>query len=305
MPSWDEVTSDLGKIHSIRRELLAELSAHTGRNTIIYHSAWLDRPELADDPSASLEIHDADVHGFMTVIHGLDRTKGLDLMLHVPGDDMAAAGNLIDYVRRMFGDDVRAIIPQLTVSGSTIIALSCRAIVIGRHSCIRPIDPHLGEDSYAKLIGMCEDADAEGVAEAGLSSLISRFQQADPKAASRYARTIGWARKAAARRLESNMFKGSGDGGAAVKKILSRLSCRPNDYNVGIDQAKELFGDRLVELESDDRLQDLVLSVHHAAVASFDGGYSACYKIIENQEGAGRYRSHAVPPSHARHAGAT
>lgn len=32
----------------------------------------------------------------MTTIHGLDRTKGLDLVLHTPGGDLAATESLVE-----------------------------------------------------------------------------------------------------------------------------------------------------------------------------------------------------------------
>jgi ClpP class serine protease len=49
----------------------------------------------------------------MTVIHNMDRSKGLDLLLHTPGGDIAATESIVDYLRSMFGTDIRAIIPQL------------------------------------------------------------------------------------------------------------------------------------------------------------------------------------------------
>lgn len=79
----------------------------------------------------------------MSVIHKLDRSRGLDLILHTPGGDMAATESLVDYLRSMFGTDVRAIIPQLAMSGGTIMALSCNKIIMGKESSIGPIDPQL------------------------------------------------------------------------------------------------------------------------------------------------------------------
>jgi len=69
----------------------------TGRNVIIYYSAWLQKPSIV-----GLQVNDADKNGFMTVIHELDRSKGLDLVLHTPGGETAATESLVDYLRSMF-----------------------------------------------------------------------------------------------------------------------------------------------------------------------------------------------------------
>jgi ClpP class serine protease len=80
----------------------------------------------------------------MNFIHGLDRTKGLDLILHTPGGDVAATESIIEYLRQMFGNNVRAIVPQMAMSAGTMIACSCKSIVMGKQSNIGPIDPQLG-----------------------------------------------------------------------------------------------------------------------------------------------------------------
>jgi ClpP class serine protease len=89
------------------------------------------------------QINDEDKNGFMMAIHHLDRSKGLDLLLHTPGGDLAATESLVDFLRRMFGTDIRAIVPQIAMSAGTMLACSCREIVMSKHSSIGPIDPHL------------------------------------------------------------------------------------------------------------------------------------------------------------------
>jgi ClpP class serine protease len=54
---------------------------------------------------------------------------------------MAATESLVDYLRSMFGTDIRAIIPQIALSGGTMIALACKEIIMGKHSSLGPIDP--------------------------------------------------------------------------------------------------------------------------------------------------------------------
>ncbi len=95
MPNWNQILDEIkeaGSTHDIiRRKYLSRLSKHTGRNTIAYYSGWLQKPGLREN-----QINDADKNGFMTVIHQLDRTKGLDLLLHTPGGEIAATESIVD-----------------------------------------------------------------------------------------------------------------------------------------------------------------------------------------------------------------
>src|SRR5262249_3211711 len=92
---------------------------------------------------AQTEINDEDKNGFMMAVHKLDRTKGLDLILHTPGGDIAATESIVDYLRQMFGKDMRAIVPQIAMSAGTMLACSCKKILMTKHSNLGPIDPHL------------------------------------------------------------------------------------------------------------------------------------------------------------------
>ena len=53
-----------------------------------------------------VSIDDNDKLAFMSTIQDMDRDKGLDLILHTPGGDVAATESLIDYLTTMF-DNMR------------------------------------------------------------------------------------------------------------------------------------------------------------------------------------------------------
>ena len=88
MPNWSEILNEVKRIghttDSVRRKYLKNLSRLTGRNSIIYYSGWLQKRTPAA-PNPDFGINDLDKNGFMSVIHGLKRNKGLDLILHTPG----------------------------------------------------------------------------------------------------------------------------------------------------------------------------------------------------------------------------
>ncbi|MDZ4792301.1 MAG: ATP-dependent Clp protease proteolytic subunit [Hyphomicrobiales bacterium] len=150
MPNWNQVLTGVSRqvelgnkrgqsaFDSVRKKYLKRLNQYTKRNVIAYYSGFLSKP-----PIFGLEIKDEDKNGFMMAIHQMDREKGLDLFLHTPGCSIAAAESLADYLRSMFGNDVRAIVPQIAMSAGTMIACSCRSIIMGKHSNLGPIDPQI------------------------------------------------------------------------------------------------------------------------------------------------------------------
>jgi len=146
MPNWNTVLNEIngelirnvGAIDKIRRRYLKQLSKHTGRNTIAYYSGWLNA-HAAGHPDTM--VNDTDKNALMTTIHKLDRSQGLDLILHTPGGNLAATESLVYYLRQMFGTDIRAIIPQIAMSAGTMISCSCKEIVMGKQSSLGPTDP--------------------------------------------------------------------------------------------------------------------------------------------------------------------
>lgn len=86
MGNWNELLDEVksaGSVYDVtRRKHLRKLSRITGRNTIAYYSGWLQKSDVPH-----LNVNDADKNGFMSVIHKMDRSKGLDLILHTPGGD--------------------------------------------------------------------------------------------------------------------------------------------------------------------------------------------------------------------------
>jgi ClpP class serine protease len=140
MPNWGEVLNEInqtraqlaaqanaiansvmaqanGAVDTVRRKYLALLHQKTQRNIIAYYSGFLSKPE-----HLALDISDEDKNGFMTAVHQLDRSIGLDLILHTPGGRIAATQSIVDYLHKMFQGDIRAIVPQIAMSGGTMIA---------------------------------------------------------------------------------------------------------------------------------------------------------------------------------------
>lgn len=85
----------------------------------------------------------------------------------------------------------------------------------------------------------------------------------------------------------ATMFSGEEPVAAKKKatKIVKKLNANNKSHSrhFTVDFCKEL-GLNITELESDQTLQELVLSVHHAFIITIDA--TAATKLIENQNGA-------------------
>lgn len=290
MPSWDKVQGQIkaaGSVYDvIRRQHLKALSDHTGRNTIVYYSGWLEKEMLLANGLLGVEVNDQDKNGFMSVIHELDRSKGLDLILHTPGGDVAATESLVDYLRSMF-DDIRAIVPQIALSAGTMIALSCKEIVMGKHSSLGPIDPQL---NGVAAHGIVEEFNTARMEIASNPAMIPIWQpiiaKYPPTLVGECMKAIDWANSMVKGWLMSGMFAGEPDPEAAANKVLAELSSHAltlsHARHISMAKAEDL-GVKVVPLEDDPVLQDRVLTVHHACIQTL--GETPAFKIIENQNG--------------------
>lgn len=293
MPSWDKVQAQIkaaGSVHDvIRRDHLRNLSKLTGRNLIVYYSGWMEKDFLIQQGLTGHEVNDSDKNGFMSTIHEMDRTKGLDLLLHTPGGDVAATESLVDYLRSMFGTDIRAIVPQIAMSAGTMIGLSCKEIVMGKHSSLGPIDPQFGGLPAHGIIEEFETAKKEIAADPSTMAVWQPILAKYPPAfVGECSKAITWANQMVQQWLETGMFAGQADASAMATKVLSELSDHAltlsHSRHISMEKAKEL-GIKVLELESDQALQDAVLTVHHACIQTLSE--TPAFKIIENQIGIG------------------
>jgi len=151
MPSWNDLINkvqnfgnDVQGINNFLNltmdESLNAVSAlRCNRNVIFYASAFLQKPQL--DPM-TIQITNEEINCFMAVMHGMDFSKGLSLILHTPGGMTNATETLVEYIHSKFCY-VETIIPTFAMSAGTMIALSSDAIIMGRQSQLGPIDPQM------------------------------------------------------------------------------------------------------------------------------------------------------------------
>lgn len=157
MPNWGQVLASINDsanpLDMTRRKYLKIMNKYTDRNVIAYYSAFIQKPSIA-----GTGIDDNDKNAFMQAVCGLDRSKGLDLILHTPGGAIAATESIVYYLKKLFGNDIRVFVPQIAMSAGTMIALSAKEIVLGKQSNLGPIDPQYGGMSCAGIIEEFDEA---------------------------------------------------------------------------------------------------------------------------------------------------
>ena len=289
MGNWNQILNEINKSHDqVRREYLARLFKTTGRNILCYYSGWLQK--TGSQFSNITLITDEDKAGFMSCLHELDRSLGLDLLVHSPGGYISATESLIHYIRSMFKDDIRVFVPQLAMSGGTILALMGKKIWMGKHSNLGPIDPQFGDIPAVTLIDEFERAFKEIVENPDKikvwTPILSRIT---PTLLTQAQQAIDLSRTVAVNTLTQGMFKDLGDSDSkeAAKKVAEALTNVETHKEHGRHiHAADLraMGLKIEDLESSDVLQEAVLSVHHAFMITLSNTSAA--KIIENHKGS-------------------
>lgn len=300
MPNWNQILEEIANDQTltpqdtVRRKYLKQLSDLTNRNTIIYYSGWLQKPELQSRAAIHFSVNDSDKNGFMSAISGLDKSKGLDLILHTPGGDIAATESLVHYLRSIFGNDIRAIVPQLAMSAGTMISCACSSIIMGKHSSLGPIDPQIGgipahgiiEEFKTAAMEIKQDHDKIAVWQ----PIIAKYS---PTLIGNCQKAIDWSEEMVKEWLETGMLASDPEPDINADGIVSYLGShaitKSHSRHISSETAKNL-GLKIIDLEDDQLLQDAVLSVHHATVHTL--GSTSCIKIIENQDGTAYIQQH-------------
>lgn len=291
MPNWGEVSKHIleadNPLDALRHKYLEYMHQYTGRNVIAYYSAFIQKPGI--DGTA---IDENDKNAFMQTVCGLDRSKGLDLILHTQGGSLAPTESIVYYLKKMFGNNIRAIVPQIAMSAGTMIALSTKEIIMGKESNLGPIDPQYGGISCAGIIDEFETATKEVTDDPRKANvwgpIISKYH---PTFIGECRNAVDWADKIATEWLEENMFSDELDKQQVVENIVNNLSSRKktlsHSRHIHGDELKRL-GVRIIDLEGMidkpigecNDFQDCVLTLHHTYMHTF--ATSNAIKIVEN-----------------------
>jgi ClpP class serine protease len=286
MPSWSEIfnkfsnTKEENKIAfliSEKQKYLKEISKLTGRNVISYYSGWLQKPTASD-----VSINDKDINAFMEAVYKLDKSKGVDLILHTPGGDIAATEKIINYLHSIFNNDIRAIIPQMAMSAGSMIAVSCKNIIMGKQSCLGPFDPQIGGIACQSVLKEFEKAKEDikiNPHALGLWQVI--FAKYNPTFLVTCEQAVELSNDLAEDILSKTITDVS-----KKKKILgafnNNATTKVHSRHLSKEKCKEV-GLSIIDMEDDQHLQDMILSLHHCYMIYLEN--TIVTKIVENSIG--------------------
>jgi hypothetical protein len=296
MPNYNEILDEIVKeidggkdvqqaLYDTRVKYLRQISKITGRNTIAYYSGWLQKPDSMDTA-----INDKDKSGFMLTINKMDKTKGLDLLLHTPGGDIAATESLVDYLYSIFEKDIRVIIPQISMSAGTMIALSSKEIIMGKHSNLGPIDPQMGGVACQAILEEFKDAKKDVASNPNYAllwqTIIGKYH---PTFLLSCKQAIEWSREMVSKWLKLNMCA---DDTTKVQKIIDifadHTTQKAHNRHISKKECVEA-GLKIINLEDNQNLQDAVLTAHHVYMHTFSN--TEFVKLIENDHGVTYYEA--------------
>lgn len=284
MPCWSDIMNQVQKIGAQNapdfllvecNKYLGQIKKITGRNVIAYYSGWLK------NNVSEASIVETDKNAFMNAVYKMERAEGLDIILHTPGGDIAATESIVSYLKSIFGNNIRAIVPQISMSAGTMIAMSCKEIVMGRQSSLGPIDPQINGVACQMVIDEFHRAVKEvsrNPSSLGLwQAIISHYA---PTYLTVCEDAIKWSEELAQKWLVDvnpqidmcnvrNVFINH-EHSYSHSRHISKEDCR----NAGLN---------ITDLEADQELQDAVLSLHHCYMILCD--IIPIVKIVMNQNG--------------------
>jgi len=301
MPTWGQILAEMVNSPSraanggpdcdgVRRKYLAHLHDLTGRAAIVYATAFT---EPKPTPPAALQVALGDLQGFMEAVSGTTERE-LDLILHSPGGSAEAAESIISYLRQRFGH-IRVFVPLAAMSAATMMALGADIIVMGKHSQLGPIDPQFtistpeGPRSAAAkaILNQFERAKRECAADqTALAAWLPILRSYSPGLLSQCESSRELAEQMVKGWLEQYMYRGDLDAAAKASAVAAWFANYDNFAShsraVTLSSAQE-NGVKVEPLETDQEIQDTVLSIFHATTHTF--AQTGAGKIIENHLG--------------------
>jgi len=187
----------------------------------------------------------------------------------------------------MFGSDIRAMVPQIAMSAGTMLACACAEIVMGKHSNLGPINPHIDGKPAHGILKEFEQAKRE-IGQNPDSAAVWQpvIAQYPPTLIGNCQLAIEWSEVIVAEWLCDNKYAEYADKTERATRVISALteqeSIKSHKRHFHADYLADA-GLRIARLENDSELQDLVLTVHHAAKLTFSG--TPALKLVENQLG--------------------
>ena len=284
MATWDEIFNDVQPHTCIEKKIskaLLDLSMYTKRNVIVYFSAWQQKQGVF----GNFSIDDNDRNGFMSVLSGLDKSRGLDLILHTPGGDLAATKSIVEYITQFFNNDIRVIVPHTAMSAGTMIACAAKEIYLGLHSNLGPIDPQINGAPANEYLKLLRNAMTDYSKGENITYWREVLQKYPPTFFGLCQNAIDVSKKYVYSWLERNMLKDveASRINETVEYLANYDFHLQHNTRLHINELKEKTCLKICAMEDNHKLQDLFLTIYHCFVI-YASAFS-CAKRITNHKG--------------------
>jgi hypothetical protein len=286
MPTFGDLITQINKakpalVNELRLQYMQQMVALTKRPLVVYYA----RPEAA---STGATVGDQDMLALMECLYGI-KGRELDLIIDSDGGSPDTADAFVAYLRAKF-DHVRVFVPHRAMSAATMIACGADEIWLAAHSFLGPIDVQLnGGDG--QLVAAQDVLDQ--------AALIKQDFE-DPKAfwggpGLLYHPTLlilcqnvlDYGRELAERHLAEVMFRGHPEGADKARIVAEALADHRSHKHHGRRLSRKYLqglGLNIKELESDQALQEVVLTISHCFRITFVL-QPKLMKLVQNHDG--------------------
>jgi len=299
VPSWNDLVAqfqaepdDAAKgqflVSRITTSLQSLGALRGGRNVVLYGSAFLQKPAA---PNYGLIINYEDLNGFMSVIYGMDWSKGLTLVLHTPGGVTNATESIVAYLRSKF-TSFEVIVPAFAMSAGTMISLASDRVVMGRQSQLGPIDPQIptssgGSVSARAVVEQFDRAKAEVLADVEAAHIWAPIVQSlGPAFLQEAENALAYSENMVSNWLSKWMLQSlttAVDDGARIAQHFNDAS-KHKSHGRRIDRDEASAQGVIIEnLEASQSLQEAVLTAYHLMTILFEQGPTT--KILWSSHG--------------------
>jgi hypothetical protein len=308
MPAWNDLLNQLSALpdDAARSKWLQDQQVNWlkqigtlrgDRNVLLYASSFLQKPQA---PAYTYIIMPEDLNGLMSVVYGMDWSKGLTLILHTPGGDPNAAASVVAYLRSKF-TRIEVIVPTYAMSAGTMISLASDRIIMGRQSQLGPIDPQMTIGarpvSARAIVDQFEAAKQEILGNVTLAHAWAPILQSlGPALLQEAQNALDYGESMVAGWLATYMFSGRSDPATEGRNVAHHFNDATIHKSHGrrIDREETRSQGVIVEdLEDSQDLQEAVLTAYH--VATFALEHTLVTKMIASDTGR-NWLKQWVPP---------
>ena len=301
MPAWNDILTEIQNTQrmtpngitmnyaGIMNKYIQIFAEYRKRNVIVYYSDW-----LTPGKSLNIDINDGDMVGFMNAVNGLDKSKGLDLIIHTPGGNPTATESIVNYLHSIFGNNIEVFVPHMAMSAGTMLACSAKTIWMGKQSSLGPIDPQFNGIAAYNIKKEFEDAKKD--LESNPNSfrnwqiILSKY---NPAFYYTVLDAIELSSRLVKKWLEDYMFEGDDDAKVKAKQITVRLNVNTGSHSKHFSLKECIdLGLNIKSFESDSNIQDMVLSIYHCLQICGNG--TNVNKIVANSIGKNYFVSNSM-----------